>query len=41
SSHSDHGNRRSTSRKRSHRDNENPPAPKHVDKTMSHIMANG
>jgi len=41
SSHSDYGSKRSSSRKRTHRVNENPSLSTNVDKTMSHIMTSG
>jgi hypothetical protein len=41
SSHSDHGSKHNSNRKRSHRSNEEPSLPNNTDKTMSHIMANG
>jgi hypothetical protein len=41
SSHSDHGSRYNSNRKRSHRSHEDSSRSNHIDKTMSHIMANG
>ncbi len=41
SSHSDHGSKHNSNRKRTHHSNGEPPLPNNIDKTMSHIMANG